>query len=875
VELKEYQKKVLERFDGFLEQLSAEQEKSKKVVKALADAGLDVPKGADNYAKNAWDAVAKTGHIPRIKTTHGLIIPEYINRYNGCAESFPHVCLKVPTGGGKTLLAAECVGKLHTDFLNRQTGLVLWIMPTVQIYNQTWKALANREHPYRQMLERASGGRVKVFEKDDPINAYDVKNHLCVMLVRLAAANRTSNKEFLKIFRDAGKYKSFFPEVDDYNANNKLLQTYKDLETADLDDGGGLIGVSVKHSLVNVFKMIRPVVVIDEGHKAYAPNTRDSLNNFNPSFVVELSATPNPPARERTSNVLVDVSGIDLKDEQMIKLPINISNVGKDNQGDWKLTLTQAHAKRKALEEDGHALQAQDGRYIRPIMLIRVEITDEKKRDGIRLNALDAKDYLINQLNVRETEIKIKSANVDELGTEDLFEPTCQVRYIITKEALQEGWDCSFAYVLALLDKTKANTALTQMIGRVLRQPDARITSMESLNQCYVYCFNQNVNDAVKQVRKGLEDEGMTGLASFVQATGGQDAPSPEDTKIYTIPRRDKYKGLQIFLPKVLHKTEQDWRDIDYEQDILATINWDDVNFDAKLILDDVTKTEVSTTVIDVNRKENLLDTQGELDLTFATKKENLVGDKKIEISFLARQLMDIIPNPWQASRIIMATLETLKSKYTEEVLYHNRLNLIEFMRRSLHKAVNELSEKIFKQKLASGEISFQLMTNGNKHLNFAIAQELQLRARKNEPKLFKKDNSPIENELFEIVFEKDINGLEKDFALYLSDSKSVYWWHRMVASKGSSYSLQGWQKNKVYPDFIACTEDNKMYVLETKGLHLKGNDDTKYKKALFDLMTTHQQKIGNISLEDGKHNPISLTMLMEDNWEQEFKSLL
>jgi len=53
VELKEYQKKVLERFDGFLEQLSAEQEKSKKVVKALADAGLDVPKGADNYAKNA------------------------------------------------------------------------------------------------------------------------------------------------------------------------------------------------------------------------------------------------------------------------------------------------------------------------------------------------------------------------------------------------------------------------------------------------------------------------------------------------------------------------------------------------------------------------------------------------------------------------------------------------------------------------------------------------------------------------------------------------------------------------------------------------------------------------------------------------------
>src|SRR5699024_9801110 len=139
-------------------------------------------------------------------------------------------------------------GRVQTDFFKRQMGLVLWVVPTVQIYRQTWKALANREHPYRQTLERASGGRVKVLEKDDPFTKADTEIILCIMLVRLTATNRANNKEFLKIFRDTGKYTSFFPEPDDYTANNTLLAVYPDLETNDLGDTGPLISVSVKQS---------------------------------------------------------------------------------------------------------------------------------------------------------------------------------------------------------------------------------------------------------------------------------------------------------------------------------------------------------------------------------------------------------------------------------------------------------------------------------------------------------------------------------------------------------------------------------------------------------------------------------------------------
>jgi len=159
MELKEYQRKTLERFSEYVEALYAEKGKADKAINALRAAGVDIPAGIDDFAKNTWSVLKAKGILPRVNSPMGLIVPDHVARYDKRDRSIPHVCLKVPTGGGKTLLAAECVGKVHTEFFRRQTGLVLWIVPTVQIYRQTWKTLANREHPYRQCLERASGGR--------------------------------------------------------------------------------------------------------------------------------------------------------------------------------------------------------------------------------------------------------------------------------------------------------------------------------------------------------------------------------------------------------------------------------------------------------------------------------------------------------------------------------------------------------------------------------------------------------------------------------------------------------------------------------------------------------------------------------------------
>jgi type III restriction enzyme len=580
MELKEYQQGVLEKLGRYLSVLAEQREQAEDFVEFQRSKGKTATVG--DYCRDAWDQLNTERRLPYLYQSGNPVVAPYLSRHDGLGLAIPNICFKVPTGGGKTLLATAALEQIQTDYFKRQTGLMLWVVPSEAIYRQTWKQLANREHPYRQMLERASGGRVKLLEKGDAFTRRDVEGQLCVMLLMLPSAARKS-KETLRLFRDSGRFTSFFPVEDDSEANRDLLDQVPNLDQNDLVDMGfaeGIVpgSISVKQSLGNVLRLVRPVVVIDEGHKAYSETARETLAGFNPRFILELSATPNTNNKHQ-SNVLVNVSGADLKDEEMIKLPINVINEGK---GDWKHTLTLAHAKQQKLEQAAQAYQAESGRYIRPIVLIRVERTGKEQRNAGLVHAEDAREYLRDQLGVNEEHIRLKTSSDDELADEDLLSETSPVRFIITKDALREGWDCPFAYVLAILSRTTATTALTQMIGRVLRQPHARATGQAALDECYVYTFHQDVTEAVNGVRKGLEQEGMADLASSVKAV---DSGSGQVRNIRkeTLRRRDKFAKLPpIFLPRVLHRDNtapQGYRPLDYDRDVLGALDWDALNF--------------------------------------------------------------------------------------------------------------------------------------------------------------------------------------------------------------------------------------------------------------------------------------------------------
>ena len=860
MELKDYQQQALDTLDRYLDALDDARQQADNIRESLEGVGDDdLMRQATDYPRLTWNSLRDASVLPGVTNSRGQIeIPEHIPRTSASDKPIPHVCLKIPTGGGKTLLGVEAVRHLKLG-----TGFVLWLVPTKAIYQQTWDAFRNKEHPYRQILERASGGRVKLLEKDNLFTKQDIENHLCVMLLMLPAANRNRNKEFLKIFRDTGGYATFFPIEDDVREHKALSEMYPDLETTVVDQpvqprlAVNQADSLIKHSLFNVLKLLRPVVILDEAHKAYGSRTAEnndefvkSVNRLNPRFVLELSATP----KLGISNILVNVSGTDLQREEMIKLPIELRDF--PNSG-WKETLAETKRARDRLEEIAMQAQEVENRYIRPIAVIRVDRTGRNQRDGTRVHALDARDELINVLGVPEEQVKVKSSEQDELTGIDLMEDTCPVRYIITKDALKEGWDCPFAYLLALLDNTTAQTAMTQMLGRVMRQPYARLTTFPELNKCYIFCYNQDVRSSVEKIKNGLEAEGLTGLAdATVQSV------SDQITERRTISRREEYRDVEIYLPRVLHQDGDNWRSLSYERDILGAIQWNEIGEVETVPLGDAAQIPETLTRIHLQ------------DETEFEKKFKESATDTLDVGFFVRRLTDIIPNPWRAAHIVKTILAAYRENGTDDaILYEQRLYLTEYLKNCLRQRVETLAEAIFQDKLDNDIIRFRLETDIA--LNYQLANTLEVNLAHGARQLRDSFDDPLNRNLFNPVYEGEFNTLEKDFALYIDGQSAVKWWHRIAVKQ--DYFLQGWRRNRIYPDFLACLQRSgdrpqRLIIFETKGQHLSGNSDTEYKEKLLEMLEKAYENAtdcGTMTAIAPDGQSMLFRILLENTWRE------
>ncbi len=843
MQLKTYQENALEQLDRWLDALKAARKDTAEAEEFYAHKKKPVPERLKNFPLSAWDTLKDQNVLPGIPQDGDIVIPACITRTATSGEPIPHVCLKVPTGGGKTLLGVAALERVK-----QETGFVLWIVPTKAIYEQTITAFRTREHPYRQMLEKISGGKVRLLQKSDRFTRQDVDSYLCVMMLMLPSANRQTGREFLKIFRDSGGYTSFFPEQDDATANATLSDCHRDLEKS--DDGDW-----VKHSLINVLKLIRPTVILDEAHKAYGTNDKSnrefvqSVNRLNPRLVLELSATP----KIGISNILVNISGADLQAEEMIKLPIEIHSF---SNSDWKHTLAETQRKLNELGAEAEKLRARENRYVRPIALVRVQRTGGDQTQRGLIHAEHAREYLIRSLAVPENQIRIQSSEQKELAGEDLLSDLSTVRWIITKDALKEGWDCSFAYVLTLLDNTTATTAMTQMVGRVMRQPHARnIAQSDDLNRCYIYCYNQDVGEAAKNVKAGLEKEGLSGLGDAVCTHGDRNALEP-----VTVKRRKKYRRLNIFLPQVLHEEGAQWRPIDYDRDILGEIDWDALDVGEAVDLDDK-------------------DIRQEIRVTVSLRSNGEWSEKPVDtgeslsLDYFTRRLADVVPNPWQAARMAECFIQKHRGMcHSEPQLLNNRIWLSEVLRHRVKDALDSRAEEVFRDKVGQNVIRFHL--ESNRHLDYELSRSFEVFVSSREQSFHRKHGRPIQQSLFEPVYESALNVLERNFALYLEESKAIHWWHKIAARQG--YYLQGWRRQRVYPDFVACREgDGKLLILETKGVHLKGNEDTTYKAKLFEAL----EKTYRLALDRGtmkvNEPPAVFAMMIADTWEEQIGKLV
>jgi len=411
------------------------------------------------------------------------------------ARGTPYACLRIPTGGGKTLVAAHSIGLVAGEWLHTTTPLVLWLVPSEAILQQTLGALKTLNHPYRAALAEVFGLNISVLTRTEALSLSlaDASGGACIIVSTIQAFRRekengAANPEGLKVYEDSGALMEHFRGLSE--AAGARLQ---------MQEG---VGRPV-YSLANLLRLHRPMVIVDEAHNARTALSFDTLERFSPKLILELTATPqlvHEPERGRHgSNVLYEVSAAELKTEAMIKMPIRLTT-----HRDWRKTVGAACDAQVALEQAARAEARETGEYLRPMVLVQAQ--SAAKGDPQRLTWEVLEKHLIEERGIPREQVAVHTGPRHDLDNlrEDIRSPQCPLRYVITVQKLKEGWDCPFAYILCSVAEQISPVAVEQILGRVLRMPRARRKQRDALNQAYAFVSAESFDAAAKRLRDGL-----------------------------------------------------------------------------------------------------------------------------------------------------------------------------------------------------------------------------------------------------------------------------------------------------------------------------------------------------------------------------------
>lgn len=567
------------------------------------------------------------------KTTHSLWnkgIP--YSAIAGFPSEMPYFCLRVPTGGGKTWLAAKSVALVNTHLLRSEYSVILWLVPSKAIREQTLRALKNREHPYYSALKDAGAVTVMELSEAKSLTRATLETST-VVIVSTVQAFRREDTEGLKVYESNGALMHHFDGLSPAQRENLL----KD-------------GDTVPCSLANVLRLRRPFVVVDEAHNNRTPLSFDTLAKFNPSGIMELTATPDTTVTP--SNVLHSVSAAELKGEEMIKLPIVL-----ETEPNWQQCLADAIARRDELQALADQGRRKGAGYLRPVVLIQ----GEPRRAGIETLDVDkVRQELISNHNIPPEEIVV--ATGEEKGLEEIdakyakgiADEACPVKYVITQKALAEGWDCPSAYILVSMATLHSSTAVEQLLGRILRQPEAKHREHAALNQSYAFVASRDFADTAAALRDSLVAGAgfdRKAAAEFVTAS------NPEQGKMdYTAhPDRIVIKPVVVeltekpdmkSLPKAL-KEKVTWN----EQEKSLTIN-KPLNADEEVAVKEAVKSEAAKQAIsqaaEVSRTKAIeyFQTPAELGIHFAVPKMAL----NMQGELLLFDDPEVLDYPWDLS---------------------------------------------------------------------------------------------------------------------------------------------------------------------------------------------------------------------------------
>jgi type III restriction enzyme len=824
MELKPYQQQVINDLALFLENIQE--------TKDIKDAFY-----------NFWVKHPRTPLIPYSGTA--------IEPYKNNVPRVPHICVKVPTAGGKTFIACNAIKTIFDAFAYDKPRAVVWLVPSITILDQTIKNLKDTNHPYRQKINSHFGNKVEVFDKAELLqgsgfNATSVKEQLNIFVLSFDSI-RTANKEGRKVFEQNGSLQSF----------------------------EALLGKVEEISLMKVMQYLNPMIVVDESHNAETDLSVDMLKQFNPCFILDLTATP-----RKNSNIISFIDALELKKENMVKLPVIVYN-----HQDKTEVINSALQLQKRLELQAIEEEKKGGKYIRPIVLFQAQPKNGKdflNEEEEKSNFQKLKEKLI-ELKIPAEQIKIKTANINELKGIDLMSKDCEVRYIITINALKEGWDCPFAYILASLADKSSAVDVEQILGRVLRQPYVMKHNFPLLNLSYVLTASSKFLDTLDNIVKGLNKAGF----------------SDKDYKLADPEMLEEAKKQNTFQQLTIFTTSET-----LVQDLASDIDTTRITFKSETEMPNTTVSEIEKSAIEQNEAfeksvseiesgqimvlpneiQQLVKTYNIKDIfreqaqqitlpqfylkvpsndlfnkkaeELPLEKENLLegfalskADTNITFDSISSELYKIdldeskkehtptfVRLDGEVKQSIMSYFLDPTRKESRVKNFTKRLmdligNMFPIPDKEIEKYINRIledfkdeqfndlaaNEYTYKDKIKFKIISLSEQFAEKKFKDFLDTDKVFIKSSFTLPKSITPGDTA--KDITKSLYEKEgsMNGFEERVINEIGNMKNIAFWTRNLERKG--FRINGFINH--YPDFIIQTKSGKTVLLETKGDHL------------------------------------------------------
>lgn len=791
----------------------------------------------------------------------------------------PYACLRVPTGGGKTLIAGHAIDRVRRSFLSTDTPLVLWLVPSDPIRDQTLHALKTPGERLHDDL-RSLLGTVNVLTIDEALSVQpatlDTATTVIVATMQSFKRDETGAGEALRVNRRNGGLMAHFNGVPAH--------------------------LRGEQSLVDAIRLRLPLIIVDEAHNQGSQLAVDTLVKLEPACVLELTATPD--RTHQPSNVLRSVSAATLQGEDMLKLPLELAT-----HAEWRAALTEAIARLRALERDAEAEAEalQTGERIEPVvMLIQAE---RQHAHAETFTPEVVKKHLVEDFRIPPDAIAISTGAVNELGDKrpgDAGYP----QFIITIDKLREGWDCPNAYVLFTFRNTTSATAVEQILGRVLRMPNVTRKQHESLNRSYAYVVSDQLAATVANLRDGLVQSGFERLDTkqLIQLPDKPEAtdhvfsqdltvPLPTNDAGIVVPDADALSVLATGLRKRVEIAPESGtltlRGAATAREIRLVAAIFSEPVDASMVaqaLDTALAQRVAPSAhlptpaergevlripllairqgsfFEVFTETALLDAEWEIDdfdpeLTEGEFAHDIEAMRRAQLSIseLGKVDCDVydrldsqlalfgVQDGWDATGLVQWLDDNIHFPYSErarKVAWINAVVTWLTQRRQPTMGIGELAYRKYRlrgaveRKLAAG-----LRLAKQKEFNALLADESRFQASDDAALVIRQGRYaydtpyagliPLRRHFFPVIGNLKDRGEEFECAEFIANQlPGVAWWLRNVERKPTSFSLQT-ASDRFYPDFLIGMEDGGIIAVEYKGGHLAEGEDSDEKKRI------------------------------------------